>query len=76
MANTPAVDEWLQKTNDLNVTAIALASGRNITAEEASMMRQIVSAARGLITVLQLLPPEAPPPPPEMPPGATGATGG
>ena len=58
MANTPEVDEWLQKTNNLVVAAIGLAGGRNIEGDIASMMRQVQSACSGLLTVLQRLPPE------------------
>ena len=70
MANTPAVDEWLEKTNGLQLTAISISGNPTIDRETSAMMRQIITAATALITVLQRLPPEAPMlPPPGPPPG-------
>ena len=68
MANTPEVDEYLQRTNNLQLIAISIAGNPTIDAETHSMMGQIVAAVEGLLTVLRRLPPLAPPPPPPPPP--------
>jgi hypothetical protein len=67
MANTPEVDEWLEKTNNLTRAAISLASGTTIDYELGAMMRQVQSGCAVLLTALQRLPPAAPPPLPASP---------
>ena len=54
MANTPEVDEWLQRTNQLTVAAISLAAQR-ADEDVSSMMRQVRAAASTLITALSHL---------------------
>jgi hypothetical protein len=65
MANTPEVDDWLQKTNQLTVAAIGLAAAP-INVDEAAMMRQVQSACAVLLTALQRL---------QMPMGPQGPMG-
>jgi len=63
MANTPEVDEYLQRTNALTQTAISISGNPTIDQDTFSMMRQIQSALSAFLTVLQRLPPVAPTPP-------------
>jgi hypothetical protein len=53
-ANTPEVDEWLQKSNNLTNAAIALAA-YPIDQDTAAMMRQVQSGCMVLLTALQRL---------------------
>jgi hypothetical protein len=61
MANTPEVDEWLAKTNQLTTAAIALTAG-HIDDNTAAMMRQVQSGCAVLLTALNrlTLPPGTP----------------
>ena len=59
MANTPEVDEWLAKTNNLLTAAVSL-SAAPVDADTAAMMRQVRTAAVSLMTALQQL---------QLPPG-------
>ena len=67
MANTPEVDDWLAKTNQLLMAAVGLSAERNIDSDTARMMRQCRTMAQSFLQSLQSLPPEAPPPPPPPP---------
>jgi hypothetical protein len=53
-ANTPEVDEWLQKTNALTVAAIGLTAAP-IDQDTAAMMRQVQAGCAVLLTALQRL---------------------
>jgi hypothetical protein len=73
MANTPEVDEWLQKTNNLTLAAISLAAGTTMDYELGAMMRQVQSGCAVLLTALQRLPPPGPAPEPQAAPTPTAA---
>jgi regulator of sigma D len=55
--NTPEVDEWLAKSQQLTVAAIAL-SGQQESVDEntASMMRQVRAGCQTLLTALSGIP--------------------
>jgi len=73
MANTPEVDDWLQKTNNLTNAAIFL-SQKTVSQDEAAMMRQVQTGCAVLLTALQrLILPPLPPAPTEPQAGAFGA---
>jgi hypothetical protein len=62
--NTAFVNEWLQKTAQLQELAIAESGKSSVDQETFSAMRMIQSASAALLTVLQRLPPVAIPQPP------------
>jgi hypothetical protein len=69
MANTPEVDEWLEKTNNLTRAAIHLAAANPVDHDTAAMMRQVMTAATVLIAAMQrlILPTGQAPAPPVEP---------
>ena len=56
MANTPEVDEYLQKTMNLVNAAIALSGANNSDDATWSMMRQVQTAVMTLLTAMQRIP--------------------
>jgi len=70
--NTQEVNDWLAKSNQLLMAAVALSGNPTVDRATVSMMRQCRTMAQSFLQALNNLPPEAPPTPP---PGATGATG-
>ena len=63
--NTPEVNEWLGKTQQLLMAAVSLSGNATIDRATVSMMRQCRTMAQAFLQALQSLPPEAPP---EAPP--------
>ena len=59
--NTPEVNEWLQKTNQLLMAAVSISGQPTIDRANASMMRQCRTMGQAFLQALQSLPPEAPP---------------
>jgi len=67
MANTPEVDEWLEKTNNLQRAAITLSGGPPVDDDTRAMMLQVRTACQALLTAMQNIPMGTRPPGNQMP---------